>query len=183
MALLGVSGDERYDVVEEVDGGLDSWGTFEGAAAGHEDRPSMAFDLPVCWMNRSMAVGDVLESPVTGRFLSARRWKQESVLKTTIRLEVVAHRGSFTTPAADELTCEGVLEDRFWSDVERMEAHDTFYLARGYGAVLLATVRGCRGRRGRRVLGGGDDADAGRSVRAGGSVVRPVLRAGRRWWC
>ena len=86
-------------------------------------------------MNRFMAVGDVVESPVTGRLLSNRRRNQESVLEATMRLEVVSHRASFTIPAADGLTFEDVLEVRFRPDVERAEAHDTFYLARGYGAV------------------------------------------------
>ena len=53
-----------------------------------------------------------------------------------MRLEVVAHHASFTNPtAADGPAFDDVLEVRFWSDVERPEVHDTFYLAAGYGTV------------------------------------------------
>ena len=135
VALLGDPSGERYDIFEEVENGLDYWGTFEGAAAGDEARPSTSLDRPFRWMNRLMAVGEVVESPVTGRLLSNRRRTQESVLEATMRLEVVSHRASFTIPAADGLTFEDVLEVRFRPDVERAEAHDTFYLARGFGAV------------------------------------------------
>ena len=135
VALLGDPSGERYDIFEEVENGLDYWGTFEGAAAGGEARPSTSLDRPFRWMNRFMAVGDVVESPVTGRLLSNRRRTQEGVLEATMRLEIVAHRASFTVPAVDGLTFEDVLEVRFRPDVERAEAYDTFYLARGYGAV------------------------------------------------
>ena len=135
VALLGDPSGERYDIFEEVEDGLDYWGTFEGAAAGGEAGPSTSLDRPFRWMNRLMAVGDVVESPVTGRLLSNRRRTQESVLEATMRLEVVSHRASFTIPAADGLTFDDVLEVRFRPDAERAEAHDTFYLARGYGAV------------------------------------------------
>ncbi len=135
VALLGDPGGERYDIFEETEDGLDYWGTFEGAASGDEARPSLSLDGPFRWMNRFMAVGDVVESPVTGRLLSSSRRNQESVLETTMRLEVVAHRASFTIPVADGVTFEDVLEVRFWSDVEQAEAHDTFFLAPGYGAV------------------------------------------------
>ncbi len=135
VALLGDPGGERYDIFEEVENGLDYWGTFEGAAAGGEAGPSTSLDRPFRWMNRLMAVGDVVESPVTSRLLSNRRRTQESVLEATMRFEVVSHRASFTIPAADGLTFDDVLEVRFRPDAERAEAHDTFYLARGYGAV------------------------------------------------
>ena len=135
VALLGDPGGERYDIFEEVEDGLDYWGTFEGAAAGGEAGPSSSLDRPFRWMNRFMAVGDALESPVTGRLLSSRRRNQESVVQATMRLEVVSHRASFAIPAVDGLTFEDVLEVRFRPDAERAEAHDTFYLARGYGAV------------------------------------------------
>ena len=135
VALLGDPSGERYDIFEEVENGLDYWGTFEGAAAGGEAGPSTSLDRPFRWMNRLMAVGDVVESSVTSRLLSNRRRTQESVLEATMRLEVVSHRASFTIPAADGLTFDDVLEVRFRPDVERSEAHDTFYLARGYGAV------------------------------------------------
>ena len=82
-----------------------------------------------------MSVGDIVESAVAGRLLSHRRRNQESVLEATMRIEVVAHRETFTIPAADDLTFEDVLEVRFWPDIEWTEANDTFYLARGYGAV------------------------------------------------
>ena len=137
MALLGDPGGERYDIFEEVEDGLDYWGTFEGAAAGGEARPSSSLDRPFRWMNRFMAVGDVVESPVTGRLLSNSRRNQASVVETTMRLEVSAHHAAFEVPAVDGLTFEDVLEVRFWPDVERAEAHDTFYLARGFGAVYM----------------------------------------------
>ena len=135
VALLGGPSGERYDIFEEVEDGLDYWGTFEGVAGGDEARPSTSLDRPFRWMNRLMAVGDFVESPVTGRLLSNRRRTQEGVLEATMRLEIVAHRASFTVPAVDGLKFEDVLEVRFRPDVERAEAHDTFYLARGYGAV------------------------------------------------
>ena len=52
-----------------------------------------------------------------------------------MRLEIVSHRASFTVPEVDGLTFEDVLEVHFWPDVERADAHDTFYLARGFSAV------------------------------------------------
>ncbi|GEM_PF-1794906 len=137
VALLGDSGGERYDLFEVIEDGLDYWGTFEGGAAGGEVRPSASLDRPFRWMNRFMAVGDALESPVTGRLLSNRRRNQESLVQATMRLEVLSHRASFTVPAVDGLTFEDVLEVRFRPDVERAEAHDTFYLARGFGAVYM----------------------------------------------
>ena len=135
VALLGDPGGERYDIFEETEDGLDYWGTFEGAAAGDEARPSLSLDGPFRWMNRFMAVGDVVESPVTARWLSSSRRNQESVLETTMRLEVVGHRASFTIPVAGGVTFEDVLEVRFWPDLGQAEAHDTFFLAPGYGAV------------------------------------------------
>ena len=135
VALLGDPSGERYDIFEEVEDGLDYWGTFEGVAGSDEARPSGSLDRPFRWMNRFMAVGDAVQSSVTGRLLSNRRRNQESSLEATMRLEIVSHRASFTIPAVDGLTFEDVLEVRFWPDVERAEAHDTFYLARGYGAV------------------------------------------------
>ncbi len=137
MALLGDPGGERYDIFEEVEDGLDYWGTFEGGAAGVEARPSTSLDRPFRWMNRFMAAGDILEAPVTGRLLSGRTRNQASVVETTMRLEVSAHHAAFEVPAVDGLTFEDVLEVRFWPDVERAEAHDTFYLARGFGAVYM----------------------------------------------
>ncbi len=135
VALLGDPSGERYDIFEEVEDGLDYWGTFEGVAAGDEARPSGSLDRPFRWMNRFMAVGDAVESSVTGRLLSNRRRNQESSAEATMRLEIVSHRASFTVPEVDGLTFEDVLEVRFWPDVERAEAHDTFYLARGFSAV------------------------------------------------
>ena len=135
VALLGDPSGERYDIFEEVEDGLDYWGTFEGVAGGDEARPSVSLDRPFRWMNRFMAVGDAVESSVTGRLLSNRRRNQESGLEATMRLEIVSHRASFTVPEVDGLTFEDVLEVRFWPDVERAEAHDTFYLARGFSAV------------------------------------------------
>ena len=139
VALLGDPGGERYDIFEEVEGGLDYWGTYEGGAAGGaaggEDRPSWSLDRPFRWMNRFMAVGDALESRVTGRLLSGRTRNQEGVVETTMRLEVLSHRASFTVPAVEGPAFEDVLAVRFWPDAERPEAHDTFHLARGVGAV------------------------------------------------
>ena len=107
----------------------------------------MAFDRPFRWVNRFMAVGDAVASPMTGRFLSNRRRNQESVLETTMRLEVVAHHASFTIPtAADGPAFDDVLEVRFWSDVERAEAHDTFYLAPDYGSVGAVRILAVRDR-------------------------------------
>ncbi len=134
VALLGDPGGERYDIFVEVDAGLDYWGTFEGGAVA-EDRPSTSLDRPFRWMNRFMAVGDAVESRVTGRLLSNRTRNQESVVETTMRLELLSHSGSFTIPATGGSTFEDVLAARFWPDAERPEAHDTFHLARGFGAV------------------------------------------------
>ena len=135
VALLGDPGGERYDIFEEVEDGLDYWGTFEGGAAGGEDRPSWSLDRPFRWMNRLMAVGDAVESRVTARLLSNRTRNQEGVVETTMRLEVLSHRASFAIPAVDGPAFEDVLAARFWPDAERPEAHDTFHLARGFGAV------------------------------------------------
>ncbi len=135
VALLGDPGGERYDIFEEVAAGLDYWGTYEGGAAGAEDRPSTSLDRPFRWMNRFMAVGDAVESPVAGRLLSGRTRNQEGVVETTMRLEVLSHRAWFTIPAVDGPAFEDVLAVRFWPDAERPEAHDTFHLARGFGAV------------------------------------------------
>ncbi|MCY3968688.1 MAG: NBR1-Ig-like domain-containing protein [Acidobacteria bacterium] len=135
LALLGDPRDERYDIFEVVEDGLDYWGTFEGAAAGDEVRPSVSLDRPFRWMNRFMGVGDVVESPVTGRLLSSRRRNQEGMLEARMRLKVVAHHASFEVPAVDGLAFEDVLEVRFWSDAGQAEVHDTFFLAPGYGAV------------------------------------------------
>ena len=135
LALLGEPAGRRFDIFEEVEDGLDYWGTFEGGAAGVEAHPSTSLDRPFRWMHRFMAVGDVVESPVTGRWLSSSRRNQESVLEATMRLEVVAHHASFEVPAVDGLAFEDVLEVRFWPDFEQAEAHDTFFLAPGYGAV------------------------------------------------
>ena len=78
VALLGDPSGERYDIFEEVEDGLDYWGTFEGVAGSGEARPSGSLDRPFRWMNRFMAVGDAVESSVTGRLLSNRRRNQES---------------------------------------------------------------------------------------------------------
>ncbi len=139
VALLGDPGGERYDIFEEVEGGLDYWGAYEGGAAGGaaggEDRPSWSLDRPFRWMNRFMAVGDALESRVTGRLLSGRTRNQEGVAETTMRLEVLSHRASFTVSAVEGPAFEDVLAVRFWPDAERPEVHDTLHLARGFGAV------------------------------------------------
>ena len=139
VALLGDPDGERYDIFEEVEGGLDYWGAYEGGAAGGaaggEDRPSWSLDRPFRWMNRFMAVGDALESRVTGRLLSGRTRNQEGVAETTMRLEVLSHRASFTVSAVEGPAFEDVLAVRFWPDAERPEVHDTFHLARGFGAV------------------------------------------------
>ena len=138
VALLGEPGGARYDLFEEVEGGLDYWGTYESGSPGAGfggDAVSVSLDRPFRWMNRFMAVGDAVESPVTGRFLSDRRRNQAGVLEAAMRLEVVSHHGSFTIPAPGGLTFDDVLEVRFWPNVARAWAHDTFYLARGHGAV------------------------------------------------
>ena len=135
VALAGDPEGRRYDIFEEVGDGLDYGGTFEGASAVGEGRLSWSLDRPFRWMNRFMAVGDVLEAPVTGRLLSERRRNQEGVVKTTVRLEILGHRASFDVPAVPGLTFEDVLVVRFWPDASRPEAHDTFVLARGLGAV------------------------------------------------
>ena len=139
VALLGDPGGERYDIFEEVEDGLDYWGTYEGGAAGGtaggEGRPSWSLDRPFRWMNRFMVVGDVVESRVTGRLLSGRTRNQAGVAETTMRLEVLSHRASFAIPAVEGPAFEDVLAVRFWPDAERPEAHDTFHLARGFGAV------------------------------------------------
>ncbi len=132
MALLGTPGGDRYDLFEETEGGLDYWGTVEG---GSSDRLSVSLDRPFRWMNRYMAVGDALESSVTGRYLSNRLRNEAGALATTMRLEVVAHHASFTAPVVGGLTFEDVLEVRFWADARLPEAYDEFYLARGRGAV------------------------------------------------
>ncbi len=135
VALLGDPGGERYDIFEEVEGGLDYWGTFGGASAGGEARPSVALDRPFRWMNRFMAVGDVVEGPATGRLLSDRRRNQDGVLWATMRMEALSHRAAFEVPPVPGLVFEDVLEVRYWPDAARAEVHDTFFLARGYGAV------------------------------------------------
>ncbi len=144
VALLGDPDGERYDIFEEVEDGLDYWGTYEGGAAGGaaggEGRPSWSLDRSFRWMNRFMAVGDAVESRVTGRLLSGRARNQEGVVETTMRLEVLSHQASFTVPAVEGPAVEGpafedVLAVRFWPDAERPEVHDTFHLARGFGAV------------------------------------------------
>ena len=157
VALLGDPDGGRYDIFEEVADGLDYWGTYEGVSSGGEARPSVSLDRPFRWMNRFMAVGDAVEGPVTGRLLSDRRRNQDGVIEATMRLEVLSHRASFTIPGAPSgalgvsgvsgasgapgdpgaagPTFEDVLEVRFWPDIRQAEVHDTFYLARGYGAV------------------------------------------------
>lgn len=100
-----------------------------------ERSSSWSLDRPFRWMNRFMKVGDALESEVTGHLLSDRGRNQEAVVETTMRLEVLSHRASFTIPAADGPMFEDVLAVRFWPDVERPEVHETFHLARGFGAV------------------------------------------------
>ncbi len=135
VALLGDPDSERYDIFEEVEGGLDYWGTFGGASAGREERPSIALDRPFRWMNRFMAVGDAVQGPATGRLLSDRRRNQAGVLWSTMRMEALSRRASFEVPPVPGLVFEDVLEVRYWPDAARAEVHDTFYLARGYGAV------------------------------------------------
>ena len=168
-------GGERYDIFEEVDGGLDYRGTFEGGSGGGQAGPSVALDRPFRWMNRFMAVGDAVESRVTGRLLSDRRRNQDGGLLATMRIEVLSHRASFEIPAVEGLIFEDVLEVRYWPDAARVEVHDTFYLARGYGRGVRAAVRGRGAGRGRRVVGGREGPDAGRARRAVGPVVRSVL--------
>ncbi len=150
VALLGDPGGGRYDIFEEAGDGLDYWGTFEGGAAGDGgvqaggDRLSRSLDRPFRWMNRHMAVGDVLESRVTGRLLSNRDRNQASVVETTMRLEVLSHRASFTIPVSDGPTFEDVLVVRFWPDAALPEVHDTFHLARGFGAVQRRSALAAR---------------------------------------
>ena len=146
LALLGDPGGERYDIFEDVEDGLYYWGTFEGAAGATgrqspvaagvvEDRQSWSLDRPFRWMDRFMAVGEVLEDRVTGRMLSDLMRTQEAVVEATMRLEVLSHHASFTIPVEGGLTFEDVLAVRFWPDAARPEAHDTFHLAGGLGAV------------------------------------------------
>ena len=142
LALLGTPDGGRFDIFEESEDGLDYWGTFEGGASA---RPSVSLDRPFRWMNRHMAVGDRVERPITGRLLSNRLRNQVGVLTATMRLEVMAHRESFTVPMVDGLTFQDVLEVRFWPDASRVEAYDEFHLARGYGAVHFRRSRAAAG--------------------------------------
>lgn len=134
VALQGDPSFTSYDLFVDAGSRLEYWGTFRGNQHSYNAPPSHSFASPFYWMNRFMAVGDVMENALPVKAFDSEHRKVASSGTVTMRLEINAHYNTWTLPETG-VTYSDVLKVTFWSDKNVAASKEVYHLANGKGTI------------------------------------------------
>lgn len=132
VALQGDPSFTSYDLFVDAGSRLEYWATFR---SNRYNAPlSHSFGSPFYWMNRFMAVGNVMENALPVKALDSQLRKVVSSGTVTMRLEINAHYSTWTLPETG-VTYSDVLKVTFWSDKNVAASREIYHLAKGKGTI------------------------------------------------